>query len=69
MDTKEITHNGSTDNTRMFFYTDDIDYDGDAKHTYLIPILPQPGKTSVKIYLFYSIKDNDSQVSLTYTDL
>ena len=67
MDTKEITHNGSTDNTRMFFYTDDIDFDGDAKHTYLIPILPQPGKASVKIYLFYSIKDNDTQVSLTYT--
>lgn len=67
IDTQEITHNGSTDVTRMFYYTDDIDYDGDAKHTYLIPILPQPGNVSMNIYLFYSIKDNDSQVGLNYT--
>ena len=64
MDTQQITHNGSTDVTRMFLYTDDIDYDVDAKHTYFIPILPQPGKTPFKLYLFYSIKDNDNQLSL-----
>ena len=66
MDTQQITHYGNTDVTRMFHYTDDIDYDDDAKHTYLIPILPQPGKTSFIVYLFYAIKDNDSQVSLSY---
>ena len=65
MDTQQITHNGDKDVTRMFHYTDNIDYDADAKHTYLIPILPQPGKTPFKLYLFYSIKGNDSQVSLS----
>ena len=65
IDTQQITHNGDKDVTRMFHYTDNIDYDADAKHTYLIPILPQPGKTPFKLYLFYSIKGNDSQVSLS----
>ena len=65
IDTQQITHNGDKDVTRMFHYTDNIDYNADAKHTYLIPILPQPGKTPFKLYLFYSIKGNDSQVSLS----
>ena len=64
MDTQQITHYGNTDVTQMFLYTDDIDYDVDAKHTYLIPILPQPGKTPFKLYLFYSIKDNDNHLKL-----
>ena len=64
MDTQQITHYGNTDVTQMFLYTNDIDYDVDAKHTYLIPILPQPGKTPFKLYLFYSIKDNDNQLKL-----
>lgn len=68
MDTQNITHKGNTDVTRMFFYTDDIkDYETDKKYTYLIPILPQPARTPLNIYLFYSIKDNANQVGLAYT--
>ena len=66
MDTRQITHSGNTDVSRMFLYTDDMDYDSETKHTYLIPILPQPEKTALTISLFYSIKDNENQVALVY---
>lgn len=61
--TQEITHNKS-DNARLFYYIDDMKYDADETHTYLIPILPQPANCPVNIYLFYPQKANDGYVSL-----
>ena len=61
--TQEITHN-KTDNTRMFYYLDDMDYNADEKRTYLIPILPQPAQSPVNIYFFYPQNNNSGYVSL-----
>ena len=61
--TQEITHNKS-DNNRLFYYIEDMKYDANETHTYLIPILPQPANSPVNIYMFYPQKANDSYVSL-----
>ena len=61
--TQEITHN-KTDNGRMFFYLDDMNVNADETRTYLIPILPQPGNTSVNLYMFYPQTNNSGRVSL-----
>ena len=61
--TQEITHN-KTDNKRMFYYLDDLNYNADETRTYLIPILPQPANNLINIYLFYPQQNNSGYVSL-----
>ncbi len=63
METQEIRHS-STDNQRMFYYTDNIDVNGNDTYTYLIPILPQPANTPIEVYLFYPQTANAGYVSL-----
>lgn len=63
METQEIIHNNS-DNGRIFYYTDDLDLNGNNTYTYLIPILPQPGNTPVNVSLFYPQTGNTGYVSL-----
>ena len=58
--TEEITHYYQTDNNFMFYHTDDLDYNGTDSYTYLIPILPQPGDTPIRIKLFYRKVDGKS---------
>lgn len=61
--TQEITHN-KTDNKRMFYYLDDLNYNADETRTYLIPILPQPANSLINIYMFYPQLSNSGYVSL-----
>lgn len=60
---QQITHH-KTDNERLFYYTDNLDYNGNDTYTYMIPILPQPGNTSVNVSLFYPQTGNTGYVSL-----
>lgn len=63
INTEKIIH-PETQNNFMFFRTDDFDYDGTENYTCLIPILPQPGDTPVRIKPFYPQKGNSNHLSI-----
>lgn len=63
IETQEITHN-KTDNKRLFYYIDNLDYNGDGTYTYMVPILPQLPNTPVSVYFFYPQTEKEGYVSL-----
>lgn len=64
LETKQITHKGNNDVTRLFYYFDDMEYNGNNTYTYLIPILPQQANIPVTVYTFYPQTANEGYVSL-----
>lgn len=65
METRQITHNVQKEDTDvLFYYTEDLDYNGNDTYTYLIPILPQPANSPVTVYLFYPQEGDTGYVSL-----
>ena len=49
---------------RLFLVADDIDFEGDGKYTYMIPILPQVGNKKISFDLFYPVVDKEGYVGL-----
>jgi len=61
--TQEIIHN-NTQNKFMYYCPDNIDYNGTGSYTYLIPILPQPTNSTIRIKLAYPIIENKNSFVL-----
>lgn len=64
METQEIIHNDEEDNKILFYYTEDLNYNGNDTYTYLIPILPQPANSPVTVYLFYPQEGDTGYVNI-----
>ena len=52
LETMEITHKDA-DNSRIFYFADDLNTNENKEITYLIPILPQTEKANVTVQFFY----------------
>ena len=63
LETMEITHKNA-DNSRIFYYADDLNTSGNKEITYLIPILPQTGNANVTVQFFYPQSGNTGYMYL-----
>ena len=64
--TKAITHKDNT-NTYIWYFFNGLNWNGENKYTFFMPILPQPGNKKLEFSFLYKFKLGDGDIKELFT--